>query len=292
MDYAVLDFTDPGEASVDCQGDYLPIPDGWQLAEASSDTEYAASAYNWGTHVVTTEHRGYNTALCPSCSPESQVTESNGNGEWKPNTCSDRVFISREGDNEGGLVTSVRMCGGEQIPLTPEIAAAISVCDVEERYWNANEQRCQDQVTSTCWQITNTNDCGSSFCFRHLAFYRDAGCSDEIQVPSPGSNSPLGPLGVTKFAEFPGRGEQCIWSNSGWGESGNSNFWGEGGCTCQEGKAASSGLGVGIRLNAPVEVHCVRHEQRDGHSPPDWGSQGWKVQTCEGGVIGAHTTRS
>jgi len=98
MDYAVLDFTDPGEASVDCQGDYLPIPDGWQLAAASDDTEYAASSYSWGTDVVTTEHRGYNTALCPFCWPESQITVSNGNGEWMPNACYDRVFISRPSD--------------------------------------------------------------------------------------------------------------------------------------------------------------------------------------------------
>ena len=55
---------------------------------------------------------------------------------------------------------------------------------------------------------------------------------------------------------------------------------------CEQGRAASSGLGIGIRLNAPVDVHCVRHEMREGHSEPGWGSSGWKVQTCQDGRIG------
>ena len=91
--YAALDGTHPDNAMVGCQYDYLPLPDGWMLAEEGEATKLVANSFDWGTHVVTTAGRGYNTKACLSCSPVSQLTTDNGNGEFKPDTCYDRVLI-------------------------------------------------------------------------------------------------------------------------------------------------------------------------------------------------------
>ncbi len=53
-----------------------------------------------------------------------------------------------DGSYGSAVATGPHMCDGERIPLTPEIAAAISACEAEERYWDWGEQQCLDEPAS------------------------------------------------------------------------------------------------------------------------------------------------
>ena len=98
-DFATLDFTDPNEWDQECQHDPLLVPAGWSLVQTNVDdylVEVVAASFPWGTHVVTGTHRGFNKATCPDCSPNHQLTVTNDGVEYYPNTCADRVFITRQ----------------------------------------------------------------------------------------------------------------------------------------------------------------------------------------------------
>ena len=92
--YATIDGAHPDSTLIGCQNDYLPLPDGWKLAEEGEATILVANSFYWGTHVVTTAGRGYNTKACEWCSHANfQLTADNGNGEFKTDICPGRVLI-------------------------------------------------------------------------------------------------------------------------------------------------------------------------------------------------------
>jgi len=101
--YMALDGTDPDEAAVATQSEYIEMPAGWQVAQDDAAmAEVVIGKHSWGTHVmVTANGNAYKTAAFPGVGAEAGKMWSNAKlstdgSRHMPTSSSLRILIQKK----------------------------------------------------------------------------------------------------------------------------------------------------------------------------------------------------
>eukprot|EP00434_Breviolum_minutum_P005352 symbB.v1.2.004720.t1/scaffold273.1/size250767/20 len=108
-EYATLGFADPlSRQHLGCEKNYLPLKEGWSLAQNNSESVAVIAAYGWGTTRLIASNVTYYTANAgpdgvtnfnPQSSPgtpwQAGLLQQNGS-QYKVRTCANRILIYKE----------------------------------------------------------------------------------------------------------------------------------------------------------------------------------------------------
>lgn len=122
-EYATLGFADPlSRQHLGCEKNYLPLKEGWSLAQNNSESVAVIAAYGWGTTRLIASNVTYYTANAgpdgvtnfnPQSSPgtpwQAGLLQQNGS-QYKVRTCANRILIYKASwawETEKGCVESL-----------------------------------------------------------------------------------------------------------------------------------------------------------------------------------------
>ena len=111
--YATLSGWDPSDTITNCQSNYLPIPDGWSIPNASEEVYDVVTQNPWGTHVLHFNPSGSNTG-CAGTTQSSCCTSQRGGGScggdvlYQATNNTDTYGVN--GCQRGVLITKSNFC--------------------------------------------------------------------------------------------------------------------------------------------------------------------------------------
>eukprot|EP00747_Dinoflagellata_sp_TGD_P174653 gnl/TRDRNA2_/TRDRNA2_215496_c0_seq1.p1 gnl/TRDRNA2_/TRDRNA2_215496_c0~~gnl/TRDRNA2_/TRDRNA2_215496_c0_seq1.p1 ORF type:complete len:171 (-),score=9.33 gnl/TRDRNA2_/TRDRNA2_215496_c0_seq1:4-444(-) len=96
MLYATLDFADPRGIEVATQEEFLPLPEGWSLAQNTQDVvTHVIAKYPWSTHVmIVSDGKSFNTSNYHPPGKQYTMSFAHEGARYKPTGASGRILIA------------------------------------------------------------------------------------------------------------------------------------------------------------------------------------------------------